>query len=176
MPKGVYEQKYTITCLVCTKTFVTQRKASKYCSNTCRNTAWRNSNREKYRLRQQKWIEANPEQHHQNQYLYKKQRLETDLLYKLKLRIRSRLGRIKYNRSKRTVDWLGCSIADLKIHLEKQFQPGMSWDNYGEWHIDHITPLASAKNEDEVLLLCHYTNLQPLWAKDNLLKGDKIYE
>ena len=50
----------------------------------------------------------------------------------------------------------------------------MSWDNYGEWHIDHIIPLASATTEEGVLKLYHYSNLQPLWAKDNLSKGSKI--
>ena len=49
-----------------------------------------------------------------------------------------------------------------------------SWDNYGKWHIDHIIPLSSANNEDEVYKLCHHTNLQPLWAEDNLRKSNKI--
>jgi hypothetical protein len=50
----------------------------------------------------------------------------------------------------------------------------MSWDNHGEWHIDHIIPLSSAKNESDLYKLFHYTNLQPLWAFDNLSKGNKI--
>jgi hypothetical protein len=50
----------------------------------------------------------------------------------------------------------------------------MSWDNHGEWHIDHIIPLSSAKNENDVYTLCHYTNLQPLWAEENLRKSNKI--
>ena len=59
-------------------------------------------------------------------------------------------------------------------HLEKQFAIGMSWENRSEWHIDHIIPLSSAKTEDEVYKLCHYTNLQPLWAEDNLKKSNKF--
>jgi hypothetical protein len=49
----------------------------------------------------------------------------------------------------------------------------MSWDNYGEWHVDHMMSLAMAKSKHEAEKLCHYTNLQPLWAKDNLKKGTK---
>ena len=67
------------------------------------------------------------------------------------------------------VDWEVC-----KAHIEKQFTKGMSWSNQGKWHIDHIIPLASAKNEDELMKLCHYRNLQPLWAEDNLKKSAKI--
>jgi hypothetical protein len=54
------------------------------------------------------------------------------------------------------------------------FMAGMNWSNHGKWHIDHITPLSSAKTADELYTLCHYTNLQPLWAIDNLRKHDKI--
>jgi 5-methylcytosine-specific restriction endonuclease McrA len=69
---------------------------------------------------------------------------------------------------------VGITPKELKEHLEKQFFQGMSWGNYGEWHIDHIIPLSSAKTEDEIYKLCHYTNLQPLWAEDNLRKGNKL--
>lgn len=70
---------------------------------------------------------------------------------------------------------LGCSVLELKRHLESQFQVGMSWDNYGDWHIYHIKPLASFDLTDrkQFLEACCYTNLQPLWAEDNLSKGYK---
>lgn len=75
---------------------------------------------------------------------------------------------------------LGCSIAELKAYLESKFQSGMSWDNYGRngWHIDHIIPLAAfdLTNKDDLLKACHYTNLQPLWATDNLKKGDRTFK
>ena len=61
-----------------------------------------------------------------------------------------------------------------KEHLENQFKEGMTWHNRSEWHIDHIVPLSSANNEEELYKLCHYTNLQPLWAEENLKKSNKI--
>jgi hypothetical protein len=59
-------------------------------------------------------------------------------------------------------------------YLGDLFTEKMNWDNYGEWHIDHIIPLSSANTEEEIYKLCHYTNLQPLWAEDNIKKSNKI--
>ena len=70
---------------------------------------------------------------------------------------------------------IGCSKDDLRKHLESKFKHGMTWQNYGKhWHIDHIVPLISAKSADEVKRLCHWTNLQPLTAFENISKGSKI--
>jgi len=78
----------------------------------------------------------------------------------------------------KTLEFLGCSAATAMNHLEAQFLPGMTWDNYGEWHIDHIRPCASFDLTDPAQQreCFHYTNLQPLWAKDNLSKSDKWEE
>ena len=81
---------------------------------------------------------------------------------------------MKWNKKNKTILYIGCSLEELKLHLEKQFKPGMTWENHGEWHIDHIIPLASAKTEEDLYKLNHYTNLQPLWAIDNLKKSNKI--
>jgi hypothetical protein len=111
---------------------------------------------------------------------WKKQERTKNPIYKLISNVRRRtkdfLNYKNNNKDLNIVDVLGCSPEYLKEHLEKQFSQGMSWDNYGfyGWHIDHKIPLSSAKTEEEVYQLCHYTNLQPLWAKDNLSKGGKI--
>lgn len=82
------------------------------------------------------------------------------------------------NKSKSTFDTLGYSLCDLKAHLESLWQPGMTWENYGlyGWHIDHVVPRAKlpfTSETDENFKRCWaLTNLQPLWAKDNLRKGD----
>jgi hypothetical protein len=71
---------------------------------------------------------------------------------------------------------LGCSIEELKTHLEKQFKVGMTWDNWGEWHIDHIVPLSSfdLNNRQQFLQAVNFSNLQPLWAEENLRKHNKV--
>jgi len=177
MPKGVYIIKFNLTCKVCNCEYSSQRNKSKYCSNICRNIDWRKNNKERDYLTKEKWKSNNPERHRQNQYEYKRSKLETDFEYKLKQRIRSRLGRIKYNNSIRTLEWLGCSISELKSYLELRFQFNMTWTNYGlyGWHIDHIKPLSlfNLENSEQLKQACHYTNLQPMWAKDNLKKGAK---
>ena len=96
--------------------------------------------------------------------------------FKIISNLRSRLYQAVKNKSNSTLNLVGCFIPDLMKYLEQQFTEGMSWDNYGKWHIDHIRPCASFNllNEDEQKACFHYSNLQPLWAIDNIKKGDKI--
>jgi hypothetical protein len=111
---------------------------------------------------------------------YIKDKKKTSILYRLRILMRDRLNKyFKYlsqNKNNSTFHIIGCDPEFLKEHLEKQFKDGMNWGNHGlfGWHIDHIIPLSSAKTEEEIYKLCHYTNLQPLWAKDNLKKSNKI--
>ncbi len=111
---------------------------------------------------------------------YRKYKRKTDEKYKLADATRSRikfyLQRNNITKKNKTFDIVGCTPEFLKEHIEKKFKEGMSWDNYGfyGWHIDHIKPLSSAKTDEELYKLCHYSNLQPLWANENLSKGSKI--
>jgi len=137
--------------------------------------AWREANRDKIKTKEKAWREANRDKtkaHYNN-------RIKTNIQYKLSRRLRSRLYKALRGNFKNgsAVTDLGCSIDELKMHLESKFQYGMNWDNWSfeGWHIDHIKPLASFDLTDrkQLLLACHYTNLQPLWAIDNLSKGDR---
>jgi hypothetical protein len=106
------------------------------------------------------------------------ERRKTDPIHHLKHIMNSRLRMFlksrKLSKTNKTFTIVGCTPSELKEHLEKNFYDGMTWENQGKWHIDHIIPLSSATNEEEVYKLCHYTNLQPLWAEDNLKKSNKI--
>lgn len=87
---------------------------------------------------------------------------------RLRERVRKALGR-----SPKGHYSLGCTPAQLRTHLERQFLRGMSWANRTDWHVDHIRPLASfdLTDADQIKTACHFTNLRPIWAKDNLRKG-----
>ncbi len=109
---------------------------------------------------------------------YCRNRRKTDINYKLAYYLRNRVRAIikKGIKTGSAVRDLGCSVEELKVYLEKQFQFGMSWDNYGKWHIDHIIPLSKfdLNNREDFLKACNYKNLQPLWAIDNLKKSNRL--
>lgn len=109
---------------------------------------------------------------------YIKERRKIDLLFKIKINLRTRTSlafrNSGYLKNTKTQEMLGVDWGVAKNHIERQFTKGMNWNNYGEWHIDHIIPLASAKTPERLNQLCHYTNLQPMWAEENLSKSDKI--
>jgi len=119
---------------------------------------------------------------------HKKYKFKTDINYRISCNLRTRLIKaLKYNQQcGSAVRDLGCSINELKQRFESRFYPHpitgeqMTWDNYGSWHIDHIVPLSKFNFSDPTnghfYFACHYTNLQPLWAKDNLSKGSRYGE
>jgi hypothetical protein len=139
------------------------------------NKKYYENNPDKVRERDKKWVSNNREYCN----LRSRERYKNNILERIKKNLRNRLVvaiKNRYNDTSAVKD-LGCSIEELKLHLESKFESGMSWDNWSRdgWHIDHIVPLSSTNNEEELKILCHYTNLQPLWAKDNLSKGSKIW-
>lgn len=133
-------------------------------------------NREKCRLSHRKWMKKNSDQ--QNEY--RRDRYKNDPEYKLRMILRSRHTKaLKRNIKNSSVkNLLGCTVPELKRHIEGQFKEGMSWDNwsYFGWHIDHIIPICSFNLSDpkQVKRAFHYTNLQPLWREQNMTKSHKI--
>lgn len=95
------------------------------------------------------------------------------LIKRIRDRIRVFIKAKGFVKLQSTKEMLGCDYPTLKLHIESQFVPGMSWENMGEWHIDHKKPLSKAQTNEDVILLNHYTNLQPLWALENISKGRK---
>jgi hypothetical protein len=108
---------------------------------------------------------------------YRENRRKRDINFRIRCnlsgRIRCALKGI--NTSKSTIKLLGCRIEFLKVYLSNKFTKGMSWENYGKWHVDHIRPCAKfdLTKTNEQHKCFHYTNLQPLWAIDNIKKGKK---
>ena len=148
-------------------------------------------NKERFKERNKKYYELNYESINTRHKKYQKEnkdkrnaqiktRLQTDSLFKVTKNMRNRIGIFlkskDITKNNKTFKIVGCLPIELKEYIEKQFTEGMTWDNYGfyGWHIDHKTPLDSGKTEGEIFNLCHYTNLQPLWRKDNLSKSNKI--
>jgi hypothetical protein len=121
----------------------------------------------------------NKDKFFQKTYSYRNKRCKIDAVYKMKLRLSSRINkalkRCNGNGYKSTVLFLGAPLDIVRKHIENQFTQGMSWKNYGinGWHVDHIIPLSSGKTYEDIKRLCHYTNLQPLWALDNIRKGNR---
>jgi hypothetical protein len=130
--------------------------------------------------KQRQVIRSKTDSYKKYQTDYNINRRKTDVIFKLKYGIRSRIRqvikRIPNTKRNEKIDNLGCDWETLKNHIESQFTEGMTWDNHGQygWHIDHHIPLATAKTEQDVYRLNHYTNLKPLWWHENLKKGDKI--
>ena len=108
---------------------------------------------------------------------YQQERLKKDVLFRfinrLRTLIRISITKQGFNKNSNAHEILGCDYNKVIEHLENKFEKGMTWENHGEWHIDHIVPISSATTERDVLSLNHYTNLQPLWAKENLKKYNK---
>ena len=149
------------------------------------------NNKEEIKLQKKQYYKSNikiitekrrENKHKHNLYSieYNNKKRKTDINVKLTMLLRSRLSSaIKSNQKVGSaVRDLGCTIPYFKRYLENQFKEGMSWDNWSinGWHIDHQIPLSivDLTNKEDLNQVCHYTNLQPMWAKDNLVKSNNI--
>lgn len=151
-----------------------------HCTNrerdNTRSQIWKHNNKDRYQATVTEWKEQNIETIREYKRQWIAERSKNDKLFKLKNNLRSRIYQAVKRKSARTTDLLGCTIEDVRTFLEAEFEEGMTWDNIGEWHIDHIRPCASFNLEDpeEQKKCFHWTNLQPLWAADNLAKSDRL--
>jgi len=142
--------------------------------------------REHYQLNKERLIKNSSDYKKNNRKRYNDlntNRKKNDPLYKLRITISERIRQAlkyhlagTYKKKDSTIELLGCSVDQLKTHLQNQFKEGMSWQNHGEWHIDHIIPCAAfdLSKKENCLKCFNYKNLQPLWAHENLSKSDKI--
>ena len=146
-------------------------------------------NKEKEAIRKKVYRQENTEYLREYQRTYSKLRYDSDFVFKMSRVLRSRLNTAIKEETKvgSAIDDLGCSIAKFKIHIQLKFYRNpsnkheyMTWDNWAKdgWHIDHIKPLSSfdLTDPEQLKKACHYTNLRPLWAKENLKKGNKYEE
>ncbi len=190
-PKPKYELTLEVkTCTKCnqTKKFTefnldTSRPGGLHCyCNDCRisfNKSRYNKNAESLKKQASDYYKKvrGTEEYNKSRREYQKNKEANNLYYKLSRRLRNRLYHAlrskQWSKNNHFTKYIGCDQAALIKHLETQFKDGMSWLNYGDWHIDHIIPLSSASSEEHMYSLCHYTNLQPLWGIDNIIKGDR---
>ena len=150
-----------------------------WCKSCVKN--YQDLNKEKIVIQRKKYKDKNKEQikNQQKEYQrnYRRNRKKIDINFKILCNLRNRLNLavIQNWKNGRTLELLGCSIKELKKHLQFQFTEDMTWDNYGLWHIDHKIPCAKfdLSKESEQHKCFNYTNLQPLWAIDNFKKGQK---
>jgi hypothetical protein len=149
---------------------------------------WRGKNPEKHRECNRKWQAKNPEgalrwrrlnpdKYRNSIRRWWSKKGEKQDLNRIagNLRVRVRIALKEIPKVSRTLDLIGCSIVGLRTYLQSKFKSGMSWENYGQWHIDHIRPCSSfdLRTKEQQKQCFHFSNLQPLWAMENFLKGDK---
>ena len=151
------------------------------CQILAQSRAYYENHKEAVQKRHAEWRSANPEW----QKEYARKRMETDISFRLRhilrVRVAAALRARKTDRrlkTRRTMELIGCRIDELIHHIEFQFKDGMTWENHGNkgWHIDHILPCAifDLSDPEQQRKCFHYTNLQPLWAVDNMKKGARI--
>ena len=174
------DDRLSSACKDCTRDRAAKRYETKKIEINEAQKEYAKNNFEKMSEYKRKSAEKNKEKNRKRTAEKKK----NDLIYRLKCNLRSRLATaIKSGRKPGSaVRDLGCSMDFFKEHLTSKFHADprtgekMTWENYGKWHVDHIFPLFRCNTKEEVLRACHYTNLQPLWAHENLVKRAKILD
>jgi hypothetical protein len=177
-----YNKKYRLEHIDELKEYDKQYNINNKENQTQYNKLYYLKNKDKIRQDTKTYYLENKEKMGKARLEYERKKAKTDIGFNIVRGLRSRIrnvlnGNIKYDSTKKLV---GCSIEKLKQYMESKFQSGMNWKNHGYrgWHIDHIKPCASfdLSKPSEQRKCFHYSNLQPLWAKDNMKKGKKYEE
>lgn len=176
-------------CTICNITkpvleFDKNKRQSKGFVNQCKpcraskNQKRYKNNSEKRKKQAIDYYYNNKEAVYANRRIRRREREATDLNFKLRRRLRNRLyyalKKKSWKKDTHFSEYIGCSREELISHIQSQFIENMSWDNYGKWEIDHQIALSLANTPEEMYKLCHYTNLKPLWKKDNAAKSNKL--
>ena len=177
-------QLYTKKCILCTGQSIQKWRKENYEERLSYRKKFYGENKERLIQRKKeyyqseqgktyrnKYNEENKEK--RNKYLVRKRKEDpvSALAHNLRSRTAHAFSKRGYTKRSKTYDYLGISFEDLKEYISNLFEEGMSWDNREDWHIDHVIPLAAAESEDELIALCYYMNLDPLWANDNMSKS-----
>jgi hypothetical protein len=175
--KREYDKQYRLKHLEKIRERVRKHRLDNLAHYTAKTSENYFKNKTERRKRGKAWYEKNKARCHTLELA----RYHNDPITKLKSAVRVGLNRaIKYGNTRKahpSIVYLGCTIEEFKTHIESQFKEGMSWDNHGEWHLDHKKPLSLLSEVTDVEMLkelCHYTNYQPLWKDENLSKYDKM--
>ena len=164
-----------------------------------RHKRYKEENKERLRRLQKEWIRNNLNKYRDTQRqadlrrrkrsgdnrqsyftAHEREKRRSDPRHRLRVNLSRRINlalRDQYtDKCQSLIDLIGCSVSILRKHIERQFTERMSWNNYGQWHVDHIVPCANFDLTDPVQqkMCFNYMNLQPLWADDNLKKGSKL--
>jgi len=143
---------------------------------------WQKDNRDRLNDYHQKWREKNIDKHREYKRKYEKHRKDTDPIYKLISNFRTAIYQVlkenNVDKNGHYFEVLKYTPEELINHLEKQFTDGMTWDNYGQWHVDHVMPISvhdiQEIGDDEFMRCWSLSNLQPMWGDENIRKSNKI--
>lgn len=157
-----------------------KRRDNKTDETRAKDREYYKNNRDHILKKNAKYRQRNLKKSREDVVKYHRKRRLSDPLFRTSCNMRHRIymafKKSRWNKTSKTQEMLGCNFKEAFSHIESQFTDGMNWENRSLWHIDHIKPLSLATTKEELIELCHYTNLQPLWAADNLRKSDKWEE
>lgn len=135
-------------------------------------------NKEAIRVRTRTYEQNNKERMNKIRNEYRKNKIKSDPVYCMKLRLRARLKdyirQKNWTKDKKFDQYISCSLGEFKRHIESRFTDGMNWENRHLWHLDHVAPASLAMSIRELEILNHYTNIRPLWSTENEVKSDSL--